>query len=230
MMAATSNRALLPFCFRIWGRGDEAHHPLVTVLDGEDAMALARLLPLLGCGEEAAALAFDGLAEREPDSIMRRALRGIAQEERAHERMLLGLAAALPQTDQRVLTHAARRFHVLLGRGTALDHLARIAAVDAAVCTILSRLLRADGPIAGDAHVAALLARIRRDEARHVILSRTLVLQRANGRNFENIAAAAREALANVLMLASDALEVLAVDPARLAKDLRRLPDGLLRE
>ena len=157
------------------------------------------------------------------------ALKAIAEEERSHDRLLHGLAESLPPCAATGLHRQARRFHIDLGRGSRLAHLARIAAIDAGVCTILSRLLRPGSPLAGDQAVADMLARIRLDETRHVRLSRSLVLMRGDGRQFEDVAHAAREALANVIMLAADAFEDLAVDPARLRADLGSLPQGLLR-
>ena len=197
-------------------------------LDDRAADALARLVPLLGCGEEAAALAFDGLASSDGDPATAAALNAIADEERVHDALLQGLAASLSVVPTAALRRAARRFHIDLGRGSTLAHLARIAAIDAGVCTILSRLLRRTSPVAGDRVVANMLARIRSDETRHVRLSRSLVLARADGRRFEDVAQSAREALANVLMLADDAFEALAVDPAKLRADIYRLPRGLL--
>lgn len=198
-------------------------------LDDRAARALARLVPLLGCGEEAAALAFDGLASRDGDPATAAALRTIAEEERVHDGMLHVLAASLPVVPTAALRRAARRFHIDLGRGSTLAHLARIAAIDAGVCTILSRLLRPTSPVTGDRAVANMLARIRSDETRHVRLSRSLVLARADGHLFEDVAQSAREALASVLMLADDAFEALAVDPSKLRADICRLPHGLLR-
>ncbi len=225
---ADSDRA--PFCFRARRSVSIAVVPMDVGLKSGEALALAQLVPLLGCGEEAAALAFDRLATREADPEAHAALRAIAEEERVHEHLLLALSAALPSVDAAAAQRAARRFHIDLGRGSDVAHLARIAAIDAGVCTILSRLLRAGRPLGNEPNIAALLTRIRRDESRHVMLSRRLAIGRARERTLEDMAAAAREAMANVMMLASDAFEVLAVDPARLLADLRRLPKGLLRE
>jgi demethoxyubiquinone hydroxylase (CLK1/Coq7/Cat5 family) len=203
--------------------------PLNLQLDERSAHGLAQLVPLLGCGEEAAALAFDGLAANDGDPATAVALKVIADEERVHDSLLHCLADSLPAVKTVAVRRAARRFHIDLGRGSTLAHLARIAAIDAGVCTILSRLLRPRSPVAGDRAVANILARIRLDETRHVRLSRSLVLARADGRQFEDIAQAAREALASVLMLAADAFEVLEVDPAQLRADIGSLPRGLLR-
>lgn len=216
------------FCFG--ARRVRPHAASIDVRLGNDAAeALALLVPLLGCGEEAAALAFDGLAAHDSDPATAAALGAIAEEERVHDSLLHGLAAGLPAVQTAALRREARRFHIHLGRGSRLAHLARIAAIDAGVCTILSRLLRPGTPVAGDPDVAGMLVRIRHDETRHVRLSRSLVLERADGRAFEDVAAAAREALANVVMLAADAFDALAVDPARLQADLTALPPGLLR-
>lgn len=203
--------------------------PIDVRLADRPAQALAMLVPLLGCGEEAAAIAFDGLAASEADPAAAKALRAIAEEERVHDRLLHGLAENLPRVAMASLRQKARRFHIDLGRGSTLVHLARIAAIDAGVCLILSRLLRSGSPVASDQALASMLARIRLDETRHVRLSRSLVLARADGRQFEAVAAAAREALAKVVMLAADALENLEVDPAQLEADLGSLPQGLLR-
>lgn len=220
--------AVTTFCFDS-SRAPPRAAPIDVRLGVDAATALATLVPLLGCGEEAAAIAFDGLAARDGDPATAAALRTIADEERVHDSLLHGLAEALPSVSTEALQQEARRFHIHLGRGSTLTHLARIAAIDAGVCLILSRLLRSGTPVSGDHAVSRMLARIRRDETRHVRLSRSLVLGRADGRPFEDVAAAAREALANVITLAADAFEGLAVDPARLQADLRALPQGLLR-
>lgn len=217
------------FCFGA-GQGSTRASPIDVRLADRHASAVAKLVPLLGCGEEAAAIAFDGLAASDGDPGAAAALKAIAEEERIHDHLLHGLAASLPPTTTTALRREARRFHIDLGRGSTLAHLARIAAIDAGVCTILSRLLRPGCPVAGDQAVAGMLARIRLDESRHVRLSRSLVLARADGRQFEDVAHVAREALANVIMLAADAFEELAVDPARLRADLGSFPQGLLRQ
>lgn len=229
-MAFSSVRDPASSCFGASDSGPVATVPLIVVdIAGAQANALAQLVPLLGCGEEAAALAFDDLADREHDPAVDEALRGIADEERIHEQLLLSLMAGLPPVDVTASRRAARRFHIDLGRGSDEAHLARIAAVDAGVCTILSRLLRPGAPLASDHRVALLLARIRHDESRHVMLSRRIAIARGDRRAIEAAAAAARIALADVLTLAADAFETLEVDPGRLLADLRRLPNGLLR-
>lgn len=206
-----------------------ALEPLDTVaLDDPSATALATLIPLLGCGEEAAALAFDGLAKSAVDDVGRYALRAISADERVHDALLRALAAQLPDgPDATQLRRATRRFHINLGRGGPALHFARIAAVDAAVCTILSRLLRPELPLARDPVTLATFTRIRSDEVRHVAVSRGLAKGRASRRELDDVGAAARAALAAILELGGDAFESLGVAPEALFRDVAKLPDGM---
>ncbi len=200
-----------------------------TSLHWTDAEALARLIPLLGCGEEAAVLAFDGLAQaNDTDEDTQAALLDIAAEERVHEGVMHEMAATLPICDTEQTLRAARRLHVEIGLGGGTAHLAKIAALDAAVCTVLSRLLRAGSPLERDPFIFQRLSGIRHDEARHVAVSRRLVLAKGATPGLRETGAEARAALARVLMLEANAFETLGVDPDALERDVRRLPDGLL--
>ncbi len=217
------------FCFARSGRLTVVRvaPPRIGLRDAH-AEALAVLVPLLGCGEEAAALAFDGLADAERDPAAAAALAAIGAEERVHDAMLKAVMAALPVPGElAALRRAARRFHIELGVGCPAAHLARIAAIDAGVCTLLSRLLHAGTPLANDPALAALLGGIHRDEARHVRVSRRLAAARLPRAELDGLAAAARGALANIVALAGDAFEALGVDAQRLRRDLARVPDGL---
>ncbi len=199
-------------------------------LHAPHARALARLIPILGCGEEAASLAFDGLARScRANRVASAALRQVAAEERIHDGLMHGLAAGLPPPGDERAIRAARRMHIQLGLGGFETHLARIAALDAAVCTVLSRLLRAGQPLTDCPQVRRILGQVHRDEARHVALTRSLVLAHGASSRLRDIGADARGALAAVMMIEADAFEVLRVDPARLNRDICRLPDGLLR-
>lgn len=192
------------------------------------AAALAALLPLLGCGEEAAALAFDGLAAATTDRTAAAMLATIAAEERVHDALIAGLTAALPADPQAAVTRrAARRFHIDLGRDGPAVRLARIAATDAAVCTLLSRLLQSGRPLAATPIVTPILSRIHRDEARHVRLSRQLATASGDASLLRTVGGAARAALADVLRLGGAAFEALGVDPDLLDRDVRTLPVGL---
>ena len=210
-----------PICIR------PAERLTLSLADHHGA-ALAALLPLLGCGEEAATLAFDDLSGSASDPREAAALARIADEERTHDAIISALIEALPPDPQAAaIRRAARRFHIDLGRDGPILRLARMAATDAAVCTILSRLGEARRPLANDPVIATRLRRIHRDEAHHVRVTRALANNAGTGRTARDAGCAAREALANVLQLRACAFEALGVDPQRLDRDLRILPDGL---
>lgn len=214
------------FCFTRPDPADVAAPAIALNLPDRAAQGLALLVPLLGCGEEAAALAFDGLADAQGASAG--ALAMIAAEERVHDALLKRVAAGLP-ADARApaLLRASKRFHINLGRGGAALHLGRIAAIDAAVCTIFSRLIRPGTPLGAAPVARGLIARIHRDEANHVRVARTLARRSMAARPLQAIGAAAREAMAPLLLLGGAAFEALAVDPDALARDVARLPKGL---
>jgi hypothetical protein len=215
-------------CFEINERA--AIIPCSVSLPDAKAYALAHLVPLLGCGEEAAALGFDRLGECDKlGNVARQSLQDIAREERAHDALMRGLQVALPRiTVDAPKMRAIRRYHHAMARGSALTHLARIAGLDAAVCLIMSRLVKPGTPIAADAGIRPMIARIRSDESRHVMISRRLVVAANNRRTMRDFAAEARAGLANLIMGGADAFEALSVDPDQLDRDVRRLPDGLL--
>lgn len=217
-------------CFPAAHRPPDRRPKLPRIALGDaQAAALAVLVPLLGCGEEAAALAFDELAGRENDPVAARMLATIGAEEREHDALLTTLAAALPAVtaESAALRIAARRFHIRLGVGRPAAHLGRIAAIDAAVCTVLARLLRPGNPLAEDAVTARIFGRIHRDEARHVRVSRGLATARLPRAELGDLAAGARIALADILLLAGGAFETLGVDAQALHRDLARVPEGL---
>ena len=215
-------------CFTIMRRF--AHPAFSVSLDTKAAEALADLVPLLCCGEEAAVVGFDRLGRAVSlDLEVRKTLRKIADDERRHDAILRGLRAALPaSTQDRAVQHRARHFHLSLTRGGTVLHLARIAGLDAAVCTILSRLLRLSAAISRADGVHAALTHIRKDETRHVMVSRGIALAAADRQAVRNAAAEARGALAELLVCGADAFEALGIDPDRLLLDIKRLPDGLL--
>ena len=220
-----------PACFRRESRASTIKpFEIDLTLASRHHEGLAALLPILGCGEEAATLAFGGLASSvENDPAGCAALASIAKDEEGHDRIILRLRSALPPPpDQREILRKARRFHIDLGRGTTAFRLARIAALDSAVCTVLGRLLHRDAALSRAPGVHAALSAIWRDEAHHVAVSRRLALARTDGVALRPMASQAREALADILSLASAAFDNLDVDPVRLMRDVRRLPAGLL--
>ncbi|OAH45373.1 hypothetical protein AX777_17325 [Sphingobium yanoikuyae] len=205
--------------------------PVHCRLTDHAAGALAMLLPILGCGEEAAGLAFADLAATYAhDPLAAQVLDRIAAEEQVHDGLIHSLSAALPSAPpQAELRRRVRRFHIELGRGDPVARLARIAALDSAVCLLLSRLLRPGTPLAADVSVSAILQRIARDEASHVRAARGLALARAGERDLCDVGAPVRERLGALLGELGDAFEALAFDPRWLRDDVGRLPNGLYR-
>lgn len=219
-----------PWCFRT-GNGDLSLAVPDVRLSSREAQALANLIPVLGCGEEAASFAFQRIAQEcAADIPGSAALAMIAQEELAHEAILRALSAALPTAigfPER--KRAARNFHLRLGRGSVAERLACIAATDAAICLILGRLVRPGTGLAEDVQTAALLRRIRDDEARHVRISRKLAIARGDI-GLTAVAANARKALAAVLTLAADDFEALEFDPQWLDAHVAPLPPRLFEQ
>ena len=201
----------------------------IVMLDRGSAEALAVLLPLLGCGEEAAIAGFERLAHVCRLAVTARsALKAIAEDERLHDALLRGLQAELPHPSPNpAMRRAARRFHLGLSVGSAPIHLARIAGIDAAVCTILSRVMRPGSALTKDPGVASVIGHIRQDEARHVAISRSIAIAALDRCRARDFAAEARCGLAELMVSGGDAFERLGVDPGGLDKAVRALPDGL---
>jgi hypothetical protein len=203
--------------------------PICGALTEGAAHALAGLLPILGCGEEAAGLAFYDLADGE-DAEAAKVLRHVAAEEQIHDGLIQAMAAGLPAPpDQTRLRAMSRRFHLELGRGDPAIRLARIAALDSAVCLLLSRLLRPGTPLAEDATLAPVLRRIARDEARHVRITREFAIGRMSETSLQTEGSMVRERLGTLLGEAGDAFEALSFDPRWLQTDVARLPAALYR-
>lgn len=193
------------------------------------AKAVAELLPLLACGEEAAAEAFDNLAESAPNACDRALLYAIAREEEHHQTQVAEAALLLPPVEaDRAMLRQARHFHAKLGRGTPAQRLASIAAVDAATCLILSRLFRQNSFLATSGSVGTVFRSIHRDEARHVQASRRqAILSGVGAANLIAAADEARSGLAQLVAMRADSFEVLAIDPDVLIRDVRVTPRAL---
>jgi hypothetical protein len=133
-----------------------------------------------------------------------------------------------PPENAAAARRAARRFHVSLTEGGSTLHLARIAAIDGAVCLILSRLTAWGAKLATDRAVATLLRRIRSDEAKHVAVARAITLSAPDRASLREAGADARRSLARLIASGGEAFDRLGVDPDHLVRDVARLPNGLL--
>jgi hypothetical protein len=158
-------------------------HPLVRDslkdvirLPGHLATAFATLLGFLLCGEESATHAFGDSLVRTSTDVERAALTAMANDEAVHACLIDQWLARLPDAPSDLDLVASRRFFKRLQSRDRALHFARIAALDASVCRLLSQLIRSStlAPCRG---LVSGLARIRSDEARHVRVSRTLALR-----------------------------------------------------
>jgi len=216
-------RADRTVCFRL----DAAPAPPAAtrfMLPPAQQAALAELLQVLACGEESAALAFAHLAG---NAAARQALLQVAADERGHERLLRGMRLALPApAADPALRRALMRFYHGLSDDKSGLHFASIVALDSAVCIILGALLAPRRPLAGEPAVAAVLSRIRGDEARHVRLTRDLAAPAAPAARER--AAETRSGLVVLIARRAEAFDALQVDPDRLFRRLADVPAGLL--
>ncbi|MBB4843366.1 hypothetical protein HNP55_001885 [Paucibacter oligotrophus] len=138
---------------------------------------LADLLPFLACGEESAAHVFGGSLLAALPAAMGPTLQGIAADERRHAALLEHLQRLLPRPRERIGSGQLAFFFKRLQTPRAEEHLARVAALDLAVCRLLQPLLRRGAGLAAAPLLHQALCRLRRDEARHVRLARGLAFQ-----------------------------------------------------
>lgn len=192
----------------------------VSALPSTVAQALADLLPVLICGEASAERAFEYLLLRVRsvlDPALSRALATIADDERHHGEWLDALRAQLPKPRSEQPGRRALRFLLSLATDDPALHLARVAALDAAVCRVLAVIDARDQPLAAMPTLAAVFRDIRRDEGRHVrIARRTALALGMDARAMAQERAAVTTAFAALLADQADALAALGVDRARL--------------
>lgn len=140
-----------------------------------EKQALANLMPLLICGEETAVLVFDDLAEALKNKLSAHLiseLKSITPDEVRHSNDLEELREHLPDTLDRRAVYRVAVFLKVLKSDNPINQLALLASLDAAVCQLLSTLLRAGTPLSNCSQVADILRRIQLDEARHVRITR----------------------------------------------------------
>jgi rubrerythrin len=218
-----------PVCFRLKPELTTASsHWIEPQLKDSHAVATARLLPVLLCGEESAALVFGSLQDREEAFAFRGALEGIADDEYRHDRLLHQLRAVLPpETLEPALHSALRRYYLTLADRNMATHLARIVALDSAVCTIMGSLRKRTRPLGRDRSTAAILETIHHDEARHVRIAAQLHRRISKSSETEHVAIEARAGLIELLQFRAEAFDSLQVDPDQLFARLRRVPRTL---
>ncbi|MRI34792.1 hypothetical protein EOPP23_17565 [Endozoicomonas sp. OPT23] len=148
--------------------------PDISTLSEQQQIALARLVPMLLCGEQSAMFVFHREAARlanKGEEECYKALMQIEADEFVHEQVLQKLQSLLPQPDDvDRIRKRSRLFYARIDRqSTSLaSHFWQISQLDASVCLILSALNKAihQHPI------SEIFSAIMRDEARHVAIAR----------------------------------------------------------
>ena len=143
-------------------------------LDAGVAQGLANLLPTLLCGEASAEMVFTQTIEAFPSvhfPDLHNALCRIVLDEKRHGEQLLNLSHYLPPPNKRNTAKRAVSFLRSLASNDLSIHLARLSAIDIGVCIVLALVCRAK-PIIDNDYVNRLLTLIRRDEGRHVRVTR----------------------------------------------------------
>ena len=184
----------------------------------------AALLALLRAGEQSAGAAFDRIAHRLSPGQMVLAAPDLAQlvaDERRHDAVLAAHAEVLPVTA--VGDAATRRFFRRLESRETCVHLARVATLDACVCQVLSRVLAAPVQEFLNPSLIEALWGIRRDEGRHVRVTRRLALEfDIETARFRQIGFEVRAEFASLLLSRAPAFEALGVDSTALIARVRR--------
>ncbi len=212
-------------CFRTTRRRDDTASALDIGLRSDHAEALSQLMPILICGEESAALVFGRFTHSSLSESFSLALQRISEDEAEHERLLSRIRRSLPPflPDARSIGELRHFLKAAAHRDIGI-HFTRIAALDSAVCGILAAVRASRCSIGRDPAIATILARIHRDEARHVKIAGGFanVLTVRSQRSDE--ASEIRLRFARLLGQQGDALERLALDPDHLLARIRTLP------
>ncbi|WP_271272071.1 hypothetical protein [Aliamphritea hakodatensis] len=153
----------------------ERHPDLSVGLSALQQTALARLVPLLLCGEQSAIHVFHTEYSRREDSQFY--LAQIEADERLHEIALQRLLQQVPEYENlHRLKRQAQLFYARIQQASdsVARHFYTISQLDACVCVLMNAV--ANSSIKGTA-AAGLFSLIKRDEARHVSIARRHALR-----------------------------------------------------
>jgi hypothetical protein len=199
-------------------------------LASKQAHALADVVQLLLCGEESAAMAFERLANAPSAELQFTCdLQTIARDELRHQSLLESLAQLLPRPTSDATSIAATRgfFRRIASRDRGV-HLARIVALDSAVCLLIGELRRCRHGLAQEPTIMDVLSHIHGDEARHVVQARHYAAQLVSRETRHEVFAMTRLRLIHLVGLYAEAFECLSFDVDRVSKTLRRVPRTLV--
>lgn len=138
---------------------------------------LADVLPYLACGEVSAVHAFSGRLFKGVPENAQLILRAIAQDELAHAQLIDALQQSLPPAMNCPDSGRLAMFFKRMESSDPAEHLARVAALDRAVCQLLQPLLRQGAVLSQCPDIYAALSGLRQDEARHVRMARDVASQ-----------------------------------------------------
>lgn len=186
--------------------------------------ALARLIPLLLCGEQSAIHVFGNEVERLRGTTWKTSidlLKNIETDEYAHEQALQTVTTRLMEpADIHSIKRKAKHFYISLGNTVGMaDHFARVSQLDACVCIIMNAITHSD---LGKSHlIVKLFERIKKDEARHVSVCRKHFLQLGGDKNlFKENRHAVSTKLVKLLMTEANSFEALGIDPDRMFRKM----------
>ena len=186
-------------------------------------LATASFLALMRAGEQSAAQAFARIMTRlSPGEYAYAAgpVTALIEDETRHDVLLSDCAAGLPfvSTD-----YDARHFFRRLETREPGVHLARIAALDACSCQILSRMLAPAPRSLLSPGLADTLASIRRDEGSHVRTARRLAgALGVDDGHFHDITRMVRSSFAALLQTRAAHFEALGIDASLLIQSIDR--------
>ncbi len=143
-------------------------------LDASQCQDLADVLPYLACGEISAVYAFSGRLQHGVNAEAQNLLQHIAADERRHAELIMSLQQELPPPRQAISSTRLAIFFQRLEAGHPAEHLARVSALDRAVCRLLQPLLKQGRVLSQAPQLHRDLCALRRDEARHVRLTRRM--------------------------------------------------------
>ena len=217
-------RSVLPTWFTTWQQQLLSEMFMISSCHEE---ALARLIPLLLCGEQSAIHVFSREVERlrgTPWSNSIALLKDIESDEYVHEQALQTLSSLLMQpADLCLIKRKARHFYLKIGSTVGVtEHFARVSLLDTCVCKIMNAITQCD---LGKRHlITQLFDRIKKDEARHVSVSRKH-FQRLGGDRalFTQSKDIVNSQLVSLLRTEANSFETLGIDPDVLFRKLERV-------
>ncbi len=207
----------------------DRNFPDLSNLGEQQQTALARLVPMLLCGEQSAMFVFHREAKRLEKAGKRtdkdsryQALMQIEADEFVHEQVLQKLLSLLPlPADFDRIRKRSRLFYTRIDRqsNSLASHFWQISQLDACVCLILSALNRA----MRQHSVSEIFQAIMQDEARHVSIARQHALSLSKSHSLHDNQPSIPHQLIKLIQAEAASFQALDVDTKRLFKRIEQL-------